>query len=89
MLGSSQLGAEEGGFGALGMLWSSRGGKRSEKRRRRLLCLKALGTTWREERKRGPGPAAHGTRNRLARLQRRLATAAGNIQDEREARVRA
>jgi hypothetical protein len=41
-----------------GMVRSSQGGKRSEERRQRLLCQKALGTARREERRRGGGLAA-------------------------------
>jgi hypothetical protein len=54
-----------GGGGGRGGRWctwdcgSSRGGKMSEERRRRLLSPKALGTAWREKRRRGGGPAMH------------------------------
>jgi hypothetical protein len=66
--GSSPLGVkeDENAVSAHGIVVSSQGGKRSEERRRWLLCLKALGTMRREERRRGPGrvvcgrPGQHG-----------------------------
>jgi hypothetical protein len=62
----SQMGAEEDreAVGALGTVGSSRGGKRSEERHRRLLCPKALSAARREERRRGgsPAPRARGRR---------------------------